>query len=163
MHPQIQEIFDDAENRYLKPEELKLLAQYVDSLPERIDLYRTLRDRELEIMQWVVDQLQAQFPQEPQETIERSIKTALLMLRYCGMGMLLNDETLVQKRFLSWVSQSVKIYNTEKIDTSLYQLLNQRLQRMLGVQQMKFLSPMLTATQTALLSAEPSNELAIGW
>jgi hypothetical protein len=163
MHLQIQEIFDNAENRYLKPEELTVITQYVDSLPERLELYRSLRDREIEIMQWVVDQLQAEMPQEPPEIIERSVKNALLMLRYCGMGMLLDDETLVQERFLNWVSQGIKVYNTEKIDTCLYQLLNQRLQTVLGAQQMKFLSPLLITAQTALLPTEPTNGLAIGW
>jgi hypothetical protein len=162
MHPQIQAIFDDAENRYLKPEELQVIAQYVDSLPERLELYRTLRDREIEIMQWVVDQLQAQVPQAPLEIVERSVKNALLMLRYCGMGMLLDDETIVHNRFLTWVSQSAKVYNTEKIDTYLYQLLNQRLQTVLGAQPMRFLSPTLITIQTALLSAEPTHGMAIG-
>jgi hypothetical protein len=163
MHPQIQEIFDDAENRYLKSEELKFITQYVDSLPERLEVYRTLRDREIEIMQWVVDQLQAQMPQEPQEIIERSVKNALLMLRYCSMGMLLNDETFIQERFLNWVSQGIKVYNTEEVDASLYRLLNQQLLKVLGVQQMRFLSPMLKMAQNALLPAEPTNSLAIGW
>lgn len=64
MPPQLEAIFDDAESRYLKPNELQLLSQYVDSLPVRLSAYRTLRDRELEVMQLVADQLQAQLPNE---------------------------------------------------------------------------------------------------
>lgn len=164
MHPQIEAIFDDAETRYLKPEELKLITQYVQSLPERLEVYRTLRNQELEVMQWVADQLQAQMPQEAQELLERSIKNALLMLRYCSMGMLLNDEALVKERFLRWVSQSAEVYNTEKIDTALYRFLNQRLAKVLGAQQMSFLSPMLEMAQNALLpQSEPANGAALGW
>jgi len=164
MHPQIETIFDAAETRYLKPEELKLVTQYVESLPQRLDTYRNLRDQEMEVMQWVADQLQAQLPQEEKELLERSLKNALLMLRYCSMGMLLNDEGLVRERFLNWVSQSTKIYNTEIIDTHLYRLLNQQLSRVLGSKQMNILSPMLTMAQTALLpQPEPANGAAIGW
>lgn len=164
MHPHLETIFDDAENRYLKPEELRCVTQYVESLPMRLETYRTLRDQELEIMQWVADQLQAQLPQEKQENLERSIKNALLMLRYCGMGMLLNDEAFVEKHFVNWVSQSIKVYNSEKIDLLLYRLLNQHLKQVLGANQMSILSPMLTRVQSSLLShSEPMNGVAIGW
>lgn len=163
MHPQLESIFDEAENRYLKPEELKLINQYVASLPARLETYRNLRDQELEIMQWVADQLQTQFPQEPVEHLERSLKNALLMLRHCSMGMLLDDEAFVEERLLSWVKQTVKVYGTEKIDAALYRLMNQRLTQALGAQQMSFLSPILAMAQNELLSsAEPVNSAAIG-
>jgi hypothetical protein len=164
MHPQIEGIFDDAETRYLKPEELRLVTQYVESLPERLDVYRNLRDQELKIMQWVADQLQGQMPQEDPALLEHSIKQALLMLRYCSMGMLLQDEALVKERFLKWVSQSIKVYNTEKINPPLYHLLNQRLAAVLGSKQMSLLGPMLVMAQNALLpQSETTNRAAIGW
>ncbi|WP_416675641.1 hypothetical protein [Egbenema bharatensis] len=166
MHPTIDQIFDNAEARYLKPEELQCVTQYVESLPERLETYRNLRDRELEIMQWVADQLQSQLPQENQDSLERCIKNALLMLRYCSMGMLLNDETLVKKRFLDWVSQAAKVYNTEKIDHLLHRLLNQRLTEVLGASQMRHLTPMLKlvySAQSSPTATESVNGAAIGW
>lgn len=164
MHPQIDSIFDEAENRYLKPDELKVVSQYVESLPDRLMAYRLLRDRELEIMQWVADQLQSEFPQEKQETLERSLKNAMLMLRYCAMAMLLNDETFVKERFLSWISDTIKVYHSEAIDTKLYQLMNQQLTQTLGPKAMNLLNPMLTVTQAALYPPTASlNGVAIGW
>ncbi len=159
MHPQLETLFDDAESRYLKPEELQLISQYVDSLPERLEVYRLLRDQELDLMQSVADRLQAELPQEPQATLERSIKNALLMLRYCAMSLLLNDETFVRDRFLSWVSQTVEVYNSQSVDVKLYRLLNQRLSQMLTPRQINLLAPMLTMAQKAL--AQP-NGTAIG-
>jgi hypothetical protein len=166
MHPQLNEILENAENRYLKPEELGLMTQYIGSLPERLETYRTLRDRELEMMQWVADQLQAQLPQEKQDNLERCIKNALLMLRHCSMAMLLNDETFVKERFISWVSQSSRVYNTENIDQLLYRLLNQQLTQKLNAAQMDLLRPMLTLAQSYLspiAQVEPVNGVAIGW
>lgn len=151
MHPQIQALFDEAENRYLKPQELSLLSQYVSSLPARLDAYRTLRDRELEVMQRVADQLQAEMPQEDVATLERSIKNALLVLRYCSMGMLLNDETFVQTRLLDWLSQSMSVYNTQRIDQALYRLLNQSLVQALNANQMSLLQPQIKLAQDFLL------------
>jgi hypothetical protein len=152
MHPHIATVLEAAENRYLKPEELKLISQYVASMPERLDTYRSLRDRELEIMQAVTDQLQADLPQESEETLERCLKHALLMLRYCALSLLVNDERLIQHRFLEWVGPLAKAYDTKTIDAKLYRLLNQQLSKALTAKQMGYLSPSLALAQEALLS-----------
>jgi hypothetical protein len=151
MHPQIEALFDEAENRYLKPEELTQISQYVDSLPARLDAYRALRDRELEIMQQVADQLQAAMPQEAIENLERSIKNALLTLRYCAMGMLLNNDSFVKERLLNWLSSTVGVFNTRTIDVALYRLLNQQLAQSLNPAHMTLLVPQLKLAQTVLL------------
>ncbi|MGA7932751.1 MAG: hypothetical protein WCA35_04155 [Kovacikia sp.] len=150
MHPKIEAILNEAENRYLNPEELGVINQYVDSLPNRIEAYRTVRDRELEIMQQVADQLQAAMPQEKTENLERSLKNALLMLRYCAIGMLLNDESFVHDRLLSWLSASIGFYNTQTINTTLYRLLNQQLSQTLAAPYSSLLNPMLIMAQNTL-------------
>uniref|UniRef100_A0A832M103 Phycobilisome protein n=1 Tax=Oscillatoriales cyanobacterium SpSt-402 TaxID=2282168 RepID=A0A832M103_9CYAN len=148
MHPQIEALFDEAESRYLKPEELAVLSQYVDSLPARLTTYRALRDRELDVMQQVADQLQLELPQEKIEHLERALKDALLTLRYCAMGMLLNDEKFVKERLMSWLSGTMSLYNSQTINTVLYRLLHQRLTEVLGTQAMSFLTPPLMMAQT---------------
>lgn len=157
MHPQIDTIFDNAEKRYLKPEELDVLNQYVDSLPGRLETYRILRDQEVDILQPVADQLQAALPNEKQEDLERSIKNALLMLRYCAMAMLLNDESFVQDRLLSWLEKSAQVYKTYSIDSTLYRLLNQRLSQTLTPQQLNLLKPPLALAQSSLLKLLAAN------
>lgn len=151
MHQHLETLFDEAENRYLKPEELKLLSQYVESLPQRMETYRLLRDQEIELMQQVADQLQTALPQEKTEALERSIKNALLMLRYCAMAMLLNDESFVAERLLGWLSRTMQAYDSQKIDATLYRLLNQRLTQVFSPQQMSLLSPPLLLAQKSLL------------
>jgi hypothetical protein len=161
MHPQIAAVFDEAENRYLNPEELKLVGQYVASMPDRLDVYRSLRDRELEIVQAVADQLEAAFPQESEENLERCIKNMLLMLRYCALSLLINDESLVERRFLAWVRPLAKVYNTKAIDTKMYRLLNQQLSQALTPKQLSYLSPSLALAQEALLSQSQSTAPAV--
>jgi hypothetical protein len=153
MHPQIEAIFDEAENRYLKAEELTMLNQYIDSLPQRLETYQMLRDRELEIMQPVADQLQTQLPQAKPNDLERSLKNALLALRYCAMGMLLNDETFIQERLLSWLSQKAQMHNMQTIDTALYHLLDQQLAQTLSPTQIGFLQPFLQLAKNHILNA----------
>jgi Phycobilisome protein len=168
MNPQIEAAFDEAENRYLEPEDIELISQYAHSLPARLETYRSLRDHELEIMQWVADQLQAEMPIEPVESLERSIKNGMLMLRCCAMAMLLNDESLIQNRFLVWARPMTTVYGSQIADSTLYGLMNHRLSQVLGTERMSLLTPMLLHAQDALpaLAIQPAleaNGIAIGW
>lgn len=155
MHPDIEALFDEAENRYLKSEELSLLNTYVDSLPERLETYRQLRNREVEIMQPVADELEAALPKESQENLERSLKNAILLLRHCAMSMLLSDENFVRNRLLTWIEKTSRVYNTQGIDRVLYPLLERRLSQVLTAQQLSLIKPPLTMAQSALLSPTP--------
>jgi hypothetical protein len=152
MHPDIEALFDDAESRYLKIEELGILNQYVDSLPERLEAYRQLRNREVDIMQPIADELEAAMPTMSQDNLERSLKNAILLLRYCAMAMLLNDETFVRNRLLNWVEKAAQAYNTRPIDNLLYPMLVRQLEQVLTAQQMGLLKPPLTLAKNALLN-----------
>jgi Phycobilisome protein len=166
MHANLESIFDEAENRYLKPDELGLISQYVESLPERLECYRKLRDNELEVMQLVVNDLQAELPQESVETLERCVKNSLLTLRYCAMGMLLNDEALIHERLLSWLVELNKIYATSQVDSVLFRLMDQHLSRILTSPQMGLLEPMLLVVQRELLDDPTTQSLSatgLGW
>lgn len=154
MQSQLEAIFDEAETRYLKPEELTVLSQFVDSLPERVEAYRTIRDQEIQLLQQVADRLEAEFPQEKTEVLERSLKHGILTLRYCALGMLLNDESLVQKRLIDWLNQMVEVYNTRAIDTALYRLLEQGLNQTLSQKQLALLKPFLSLTANALAGSQ---------
>jgi hypothetical protein len=103
-------------------------------------------------------------PQEKVERLEGSIKNALLVLRYCAMGILLNDERFVKDRLLNWLEQPIKAYGSQAIDSNLYRLLNQRLSQTLTPKQMGYLNPMLNLVQSALLGQEETiGSSAIGW
>lgn len=151
MHSQIIQLFDEAENRYLKPDEIAIVHQYITSLPERLDAYRSLRDQELDLMQRVADQLQHDFANTSIETLERSLKHTLLLLRASAMAMLLDDETYLQRRLLQWLTPTMQVYQTQAIDTALYRSLNHQLQQILTPLQLQRLKPMLVLAQTTLL------------
>jgi hypothetical protein len=166
MHPQLESIFNEAENRYLKIEELGPLDQYVTSLPDRLQTYRVLRDRETTLMQAVADNLVAAFPDEKQERLERSIKHSLLVLRYAAMGMLLEDEDLIQDRLKGWLAETIKAYNAYDVERKLYALLDQQLTTVLDAQQVSLFRPMLHLAQATLLGEEQEEPLtasALGW
>ncbi len=147
----IDAIFDEAENRYLKPDEINLIGQYVSSLPERITAYRALRDQEREIVQQVADQLQADLPNA---AIEQTLKNGILSLRYCAMGMLLDDEAFVQQRLLIWLNDSIQLHNTSAIDAAFFSRLKQHLIALLGAKQWSLLESFLSLVETAIPTEE---------
>ncbi len=151
MQSQIESIFDEAENRYLKPEELNILNYYVDSLPSRLEIYRQLRDQEISIMQPIANQLEIQFQTEPIEVLEHCLKHTLLVMRYCAMAMLLNDEAFLQNRLIGWLEQTVKTYNTKSINEVLYRLLDRQLQEVFSPSQLGLLTPHFILAQEILL------------
>ncbi|NJR48979.1 MAG: hypothetical protein HC780_04815 [Leptolyngbyaceae cyanobacterium CSU_1_3] len=161
MQSPIETVFDEAENRYLKTEELRSLGQYVVSLPERVSIYRILRDQELTLMQQVADQLQIQQPDAHPDRIERSLKHGILILRYCAMGMLLADEGFVQSRLLNWLSGVVQIHNTQAIDTATSALTIQVLSKALAPKQMALLEPFFALSQNTLSQTAPENHLTV--
>lgn len=153
MNSNIETLLDVAEDRYLKPEELTALGQYVTSLSDRLVVYRTLRDQELQIMQPVADQLQAQYAQEPIDKLERCIKNALLVLRYCAMAMLLDDDHFVRDRLSGWLTEMTQVYSTQAVDQQLYRLLEAKLAQTLPANHMVLLKPHLQTAQTVLMGA----------
>lgn len=160
MNPNIEDMFDEAENRYLKPEELNHLNHYVDSLPSRLETYRYLRDQEISIMQKVADSLEKQFPDGEIAILERCLKNALLILRYSAMGMLLNDENFLKNRLINWLEGTAKAYQTEVIDQALYNYLNDFLGEALTTHQLELLNPHLLLAQGVLVGQKQAHAIA---
>lgn len=151
MHPKIEALLDQAESRYLKPEELDTFKHYAISLAQSLKTYELLREQEVAIFQPIADQLIKTFPDINQEILERSLKNWLLILRHCAMAMLLNDQEFLQQNLLEWLKGLVQTHQMLAVETKLYQLLQARLKAVLSPQALMLLQPFLTQAQTTLL------------
>lgn len=151
MHPKIEALMEEAESRYLKPEEMEAFKQYAISIAQSLKVYESLRDKEVEIFQPVADRLVKGFPQTEQETLERVLKHWLLVSRYCAMAMLLNDREYLQRRLLDWLKGLVQTHQTAEIEATLYQLLQARLKELLSPQALALLQPFLEQARATLL------------
>lgn len=154
MHPEIETLLVQAENRFLKADELTAFKRYVATLTHRLKTYEFLRDQEIAIFQSVADQLQAAFPDAKQEVLERSLKHWLLALRHCAMAMLLNDPVFLEERLLSWLSGLVQAYQSQDLETKTYQLLQTRLKELLSEQALALVQPFLEQAQEMLSKNE---------
>lgn len=154
-------IFDQAENCYLKPDELQHIGQYVASIAERMSAYRTLRDRELDLIQQAVDDLLLEMPGLESAAIERTVKNGMLTLRHCAMAMLLNDPNYLEHRLLSWLENSIELYRAQGTDAAFFRLLKQQLSFSLSVQQMALLNPFFSLVDPVIATQEEEEMLTI--
>ena len=143
MKPIIETLFHDAESRYLKPDAIVEVSQYMSSLKERTSLYRTIRDQEITWMQPIADDLEQCFPTEQIDRLENSLRNSMLSLRHCSMAMLMDDPTYLEVHFLSWFEESIKIHGTLDLDQHLYNALLKQLSQVLNASQMRLLTPFL--------------------
>lgn len=161
MQPVIENIFDEVETRHLPPDAIASFNQYVRSVPERLTTYRTLRDREIPVMQTVADALEAKLPNETTERLEQGICRCILSLRHCAMAMLMNDEQYLADRLLGWLTESIQAEQTSHIDSLLHTLLQQSLSEILSPAQLKLLDPFLMQVQAVIGSAEEDDLLTV--
>lgn len=151
MIPKIQELINQAQDRYLATDELGLMESYVSSLPDRLKLYKLIRDREIDILQAVADQVSAELPNVTDEELEVGIKNLILVLRYCSMAMLLNDDSFLKERLLNWLEGIMSMRDMRRLNETLYKLLNQGIRQQLSPSQLALLQPLITTAQVTLI------------
>ena len=151
MIPKIQELIDQAQDRYLASDELGLMEAYIVSLPDRLKLYKLIRDREIDILQSVADQVPSELPTVTNEELETGIKNLILVLRYCSMAMLLNDENFLKERLLSWLEGIMSMRDMRRLNEILYKLLNQELRQQFSPNQLPLIQPLITTAQVTLI------------
>lgn len=154
-------LFESPDKRYLDASDLNVLSQYVSSIPERVAVYRTLRDQEAGIMQAVADTLQQQGNQS-EALVERSIRNGLMVLRYVAMAMLLDDQAFVEERLRGWLPEIVKAYETQALDKQLFQLLEQKLATAMSPAQLSLLKPNLDKAQAIMFETRETVGSSIG-
>ncbi len=151
MVPKIQELISQAQDRYLIADELDIMESYISSLPDRLKLYKLIRDREINILQEVADQVPKEIPNVTVEDLEMGIKNLILVLRYCSMAMLLNDENFLKQRLLNWLEGIMSMRDMRRLNETLYKLLNQGLRQRFSPTQLAMFQPLITAAQVTLI------------
>ena len=151
MIPKIQDLINQAQDRYLAIDELGLMESYVSSLPDRLKLYKQLRDREIDLLQAVADQVSVELPNVTDAELEAGIKNLILVLRYCSMSMLLNDESFLKERLLNWLEGIMSMRDMRRLNETLYKLLNQGLRQQFSPAQLTLIQPLITSAQVTLI------------
>ena len=154
MHSDIQAILHQAEEHYLKGQEIKVFRIYADSLAKRLETYECLRDQEIKIFQPIAEELVRAYPEENPKLLEKALKHWLAVMRYCAMAMLLNNPEYLERRILEWLTEMVQAHQMQSVENTIYDLLISRLQKELSQKQLALLQPFLEQAQTTLLGEQ---------
>ncbi len=130
MYQTVATLFETTTKRFLQPSEVAQVSGYVKTIADRLTTYRQLRDRETAVFGPVVEDIQAQLPDADSISLERSLKGAILAVRQCAMGMMVDDLSVAEEA-RQWVQQTQMAYGTESIDRLLYALITQQIQAQL--------------------------------
>ena len=155
MYPELEDLADRAEERYLTEQEMAEFKRHTTSLAQRLEVYETLRDRELEIFQPIADRLEAAFPDEEQTTLEQALIHWLSVLRYSAMAMLANNKDFLRSQLYAWFQGTIQVRNLQAIESELYQLLQARLREILAEPSLSVLQPFLEFAKAILLDNAP--------
>lgn len=151
MHSDIQMLLYQAEEHYLKGQEIKVFRIYADSLARRLETYECLRDQDLKIFQPIAEEIVKIYADENPQLLEQALKHWLAIMRYCAMAMLLNNPEYLERRILEWLTEIVQAHQMQSVEQTIYDLLFSRLQQLLSQEQLTLLQPFLEQAQTSLL------------
>ena len=155
MYPELEELADLAEERYLTQQEIETFKQHAASLSQRLELYETLRDRELEIFQPIANCLETTFPEEDQAVLEQALIHWLSVLRYCAMAMLANNPEFLRSQLSTWFQGLSQTRNRQAIESELYQSLQNQLKELLSDTAHQLIQPLLDFAEDILLKNPP--------
>lgn len=155
MYPELQTLLYAAEERYLQDGDIENFRQILQSFQNRMQTYELLRDSEAAIFQRVANQLAEAYPKEKPERLERALKHWIAAMRYCGMAMLLNNPEYLDRHLLEWLTEQVNAHQMQTIESTLHQLLEPRLRKVLDRQQWELFQPFVEQVQRSLLTPTP--------
>lgn len=143
MYPTLLELIHQAESQYLQPEEIENLKTETSTLKQRMNLYKSLRDQEINIFQDVANQLVEKYTEDKIPLIQSSIHQWITISRYCAMAMLLNNQEFLERRLLEWLTDIVEAHQASSISDSLHTLLLNKLRKLFAEKDLVYIKPFL--------------------
>lgn len=158
MQKDFETLFYEAEDHYLPTADLNTLKNSADSLKQRLEIYRVLRDHEVPIFQFVADNLVESFPNENNQRLEKGLKHWMSVMRYAAMAMLLNNPDYFRHRILEWLTDIIQAQEMVTIEHHIFENLKQGLEEMLSPEQIQLLNLFLEQARITLLETKSQSE-----
>ncbi|MDX2271774.1 MAG: phycobilisome protein [Cyanobacteriota bacterium] len=156
MNSTILEIVRQSEGRYLQPDEMRSLQDYVGSLPHRIAVYQHLQAQETALLDKVISKFQPMLPnltrQHGPKAWDRCRRDLSMVWRYCCMAMLLNDEDYLRDKLLYWMETILKSFKMRDQCQPAYKLMLDTLQFLFSEEQIKLIRPYLLLAKSMLVA-----------
>ncbi len=148
----------ESEYQPLKDQDLDQWQTHIEALSDRLELYETLRDNEVEIFQAIADQLLQQDPDLAVQPLKVLVMQWISVYRHIGMAVLLKDPDFLRYRLLEWLAPVVKAHSEDAESVScetIHRLLQDQLKENLTPVQIELLDPYLKMASDHLSAPVP--------
>ncbi|MDJ0597974.1 MAG: phycobilisome protein [Crocosphaera sp.] len=163
MQKDFETLFYEAEDHYLEASELVALKNSANTLKDRLEIYRVLRDQEIPLFQFIAENLLQSFPNENKQRLEKGLEHWMSVMRYAAMAMLLNNPEYFRHRVLEWLTDIIQAQEMVMIEIFIFENLTEGLKKVLSLEQMELLNPFLEQAKITLLETKSQSEtLVIG-
>lgn len=153
MNTRFDQMFTQAEGRYLSAEEIGRLKSYAASVEARLQAMAAIEQAEARIVSETLDEVWRQHPDFAQRhhmSREKCTRDVTLVLRYCTLAMVQDDETFLTDKLLHWMRTILHAFKFDgSIDTT-YRALPRRAEANLDPRHIRLLEPYLRLTHQIL-------------
>lgn len=146
MNSQLETMLTEAEGRYLSTGEEAKLTVYMDSLPRRMAAMRAVEAAEGELISRTLNDLYGAHPDYKdryQSFSKKAERDITLVLRYCTLAMVRDDETMLAERLLYWLNTIFTAFNFGAALDTAYRALARHTEAVLPAEHVELLAPYL--------------------
>ncbi|TNE49175.1 MAG: hypothetical protein EP343_12910 [Deltaproteobacteria bacterium] len=161
MNTTLEQIFADAEGRYLQNAELEALSQYTQSIPKRMQAMKAIEKVEGPILQEVINEVWRKHPDFESRygmSREKCTRDVGYVLRYCTLAMLRDDTTFLTEKLLYWMRTVLHAFEFNDTINTTYSALMQQAEKFCKAEHYQMIHPYLELTHRILTTPAESME-----
>lgn len=112
LHPQLRELFKEAESRHLKPEELAHYRRVVPEFSNRADAAEEIREVDGPIVKKIIRAIYDRYPYEQrhQLAMAKCVRDVRYVNAYGTLAMLMGDEGWFRDKLLIWLKTILQAF-----------------------------------------------------
>ena len=153
MNAKLNNLFTQAEGRYLSADEMRHLRGYASSLEERLAAMQAVEKAEGRIVQETLDEVwrvHPDFAQRHHMSREKCTRDVTLVLRYCTLAMVQDDDSFLTDKLLHWMRTILHSFKFDSSIDTTYRALPRAAERHLDPKVARLLEPYLRTTHKIL-------------
>jgi len=153
MNTQFESMFSEAEGRYLLAGETRKLDNYAKSLENRIAAMQALEQAESKILEETNSALFRAMPELESnhfEAVSKSERDMRLVLRYCALAMVRDDQGYLEEKLLHWLRTILHAFKFPRALDIAYRTLAERTEAHLEPQHAALVVPYIRLTHSVL-------------
>lgn len=160
MNNQLETMLTEAEGRYLSSAEEAKLTVYMDSLPRRMAAMRAVEAAESKIIAKTLADLLGAHPEYKERYKmfgKKARRDIVLVLRYCALAMVRDDESVLAERLLYWLQTIFTAFNFGPALDTAYRALARHAEEELAAEHVELLAPYLRLAHQIITQPPRSN------